>query len=74
MTDNITVREVTSTNTSLKIKKRPSEGTIAVPFDYCPSDDGTDENLLILLHGLGGSNIHRVRHIRANSQFCRRHP
>ncbi len=28
---------------------------LPVPFIYHPSDDGTDENLLILLHGLGAS-------------------
>ncbi|EJF60353.1 hypothetical protein DICSQDRAFT_147998 [Dichomitus squalens LYAD-421 SS1] len=30
---------------------------IPVPFVYNPSDDGTDENLLILLHGLGDTQV-----------------
>jgi len=29
---------------------------IPVPFSYTPSDDGVDENLLILLHGLGDTH------------------
>lgn len=29
---------------------------LPIPFMYHPSDDGTDENLLILLHGLGASS------------------
>ena len=37
----------------IKVKPRPKTSVISVPFDYNPSDDGTDENLLILLHGLG---------------------
>ena len=38
-----------------KVKPHPKSGSggIHVPFEYTPSDDGTDENLLILLHGLG---------------------
>ncbi|EKM57227.1 uncharacterized protein PHACADRAFT_208338 [Phanerochaete carnosa HHB-10118-sp] len=55
MTD-ITLREAPSTNISPKVKRQPSEKAIPVPFDYCPSDDGTDENLLILLHGLGDTH------------------
>ncbi|KAI0796401.1 hypothetical protein BC629DRAFT_1592623 [Irpex lacteus] len=42
---------------SLKVKPRPKSSAITVPFDYNPSDDGTDENLLILLHGLGDTHI-----------------
>ena len=34
-------------------KPTPKSAGIPVPFEYSPSDDGTDENLLILLHGLG---------------------
>lgn len=31
----------------------PRSSSIPVPFSYEPSKDGIDENLLILLHGLG---------------------
>ena len=36
-----------------RIKPPPQSSAIPAPFSYSPSDDGTDENLLILLHGLG---------------------
>ena len=37
-----------------RITKPPPQLTaISAPFSYTPSQDGTDENLLILLHGLG---------------------
>jgi hypothetical protein len=36
-----------------RIKPPPQSSVISAPFSYSPSDDGTDENLLILLHGLG---------------------
>jgi len=35
----------------------PRERAILVPFSYTPSDDGVDENLLILLHGLGDTHV-----------------
>ena len=35
----------------------PRESAIPVPFSYTPSDDGVDENLLILLHGLGDTHV-----------------
>ena len=35
----------------------PRESVIPVPFSYTPSDDGVDENLLILLHGLGDTHV-----------------
>ncbi|KAG6861819.1 hypothetical protein C0995_011701 [Termitomyces sp. Mi166 len=38
---------------SSRVKKVPTKADISVPFSYLASDDGTDENLLILLHGLG---------------------
>ncbi|KAG6911053.1 hypothetical protein DXG01_004567 [Tephrocybe rancida] len=47
---NIHIQEVS--NGTLRIKRAPKKAEIAVPFSYFPSDDGTDENLLILLHGL----------------------
>ena len=52
MTD-IHVQE-TSTTTSLpRIKPSPQSSKLPGQFFYAQSDDGTDENLLILLHGLG---------------------
>ncbi|KAJ6590999.1 Alpha/Beta hydrolase protein, partial [Mycena vulgaris] len=39
-----------------RVKPPPSTTTIPVPFSYAPSDHGTDENLLILLHGDGDSH------------------
>ncbi|KAH9926553.1 uncharacterized protein BXZ73DRAFT_49308 [Epithele typhae] len=51
----ITIRE--STNAIPKTKPPPKLSAIRVPFVYNPSDDGTDENLLILLHGLGDTQI-----------------
>jgi hypothetical protein len=38
---------------SPRIKPPPQTASISAPFSYTPSDDGTDENLLVLLHGLG---------------------
>lgn len=35
----------------------PTESAIPVPFSYTPSNDGVDENLLILLHGLGDTHV-----------------
>ncbi|EKM78385.1 hypothetical protein AGABI1DRAFT_75973, partial [Agaricus bisporus var. burnettii JB137-S8] len=40
-----------------RIKPSPKSERIPVSFEYTPSDDGTDENLLILLHGLGDTHI-----------------
>ncbi|KAF8884200.1 hypothetical protein CPB84DRAFT_1686006 [Gymnopilus junonius] len=53
------VREVpTSPTTSLpRVKPSPKSTKIPVPFHYTASDDGTDENLLILLHGLGDTEV-----------------
>lgn len=44
-----------------RVKPSPKSGLgkIPVPFEYIPSDDGTDENLLVLLHGLGAVQIRR---------------
>ncbi|KAE9405516.1 hypothetical protein BT96DRAFT_1015502 [Gymnopus androsaceus JB14] len=47
----------------LKADLAPSSRTKAVPkelstpFFYAPSDDGTDENLLVFLHGLGDTHL-----------------
>ncbi|KAI0351173.1 hypothetical protein OH77DRAFT_951781 [Trametes cingulata] len=51
----IAIRE--STNTTPRVKTAPKSSAIPVPFTYNPSDDGTDENLLILLHGLGDTQV-----------------
>lgn len=40
-------------DTTPRVKQRPAKSSIPVPFIYHASDDGTDENLLILLHGIG---------------------
>ena len=44
-------------NESMVIHNPPRECAIPVPFSYTPSDDGVDENLLILLHGLGDTHV-----------------
>ncbi|PPQ90309.1 hypothetical protein CVT25_007894 [Psilocybe cyanescens] len=53
------VREApTSTqDSSPRVKPTPKTSKIQGSFSYTPSDDGTDENLLILLHGLGDTEI-----------------
>ncbi|KIK99537.1 hypothetical protein PAXRUDRAFT_822613 [Paxillus rubicundulus Ve08.2h10] len=38
-------------------KPAPSSSGIPLTFSYAPSSDGTDENILILLHGLGDSHL-----------------
>ncbi|EMD36986.1 hypothetical protein CERSUDRAFT_114886 [Gelatoporia subvermispora B] len=43
-------------NSAPSTKPAPKQNKVPVPFVYHPSDDGTDENLLILLHGLGDSH------------------
>jgi len=40
-----------------RIKPAPQSSAISTPFSYSPSDDGTDENLLVLLHGLGSHRL-----------------
>lgn len=47
-------------DTRPRAKKAPTAKSIPVPFSYSPSDNGTDENLLILLHGLGMSCMRDV--------------
>lgn len=42
---------------SPRVKPAPQTSAIRTQFSYSPSDDGTDENLLILLHGLGDTNV-----------------
>ncbi|KAF9011895.1 hypothetical protein BDQ17DRAFT_1345072 [Cyathus striatus] len=52
MTD-LHIQELDSTQETLpRVKPIPKTSSIPVPFSYASSDDGTDENLLILLHGL----------------------
>ncbi|KAJ7164902.1 hypothetical protein C8R46DRAFT_1097564, partial [Mycena filopes] len=53
----IHLRDSPADNASPKVKKPPRTDKIPVPFFYAPSDDGTDENILILLHGLGDTHI-----------------
>ncbi|KAI0050265.1 hypothetical protein FA95DRAFT_1555768 [Auriscalpium vulgare] len=40
-----------------RVKPQPKVSALSSPFTYNPSDDGTDENLLILLHGLGDTQV-----------------
>lgn len=54
----ITLRE--SRNATPRVKTPPKSSAFPVPFVYNPSDDGTDENLLILLHGLGEPQSRRM--------------
>ena len=42
-----------SVTSSPRIKPAPKSSNVPLVFSYTPSDDGTDENLLVLLHGLG---------------------
>jgi hypothetical protein len=49
----IHVRESIKIEEVPRVKPIPKNSAIPVPFTYIPSDDGTDENLLIILHGLG---------------------
>ncbi|KAJ7594191.1 hypothetical protein C8J56DRAFT_926154 [Mycena floridula] len=46
------VRETSNVNV-----QKTSPKTLDVPFFYAASEDGIDENLLILLHGLGDTHI-----------------
>jgi len=48
------LREAVDQSSALpRVKSPPKSSKIPGQFFYAPSDDGTDENLLILLHGLG---------------------
>ncbi|KAF4612678.1 hypothetical protein D9613_011710 [Agrocybe pediades] len=53
------VREAASSyeNTTPKVKPAPKTSKIPSKFFYAASNDGTDENLLVLLHGLGDTEI-----------------
>ena len=64
--------------TEARTKPAPKQSVIRSPFVYHPSDDGTDENLLILLHGLGESRMHcgsSPMRLMSNSDLysCRRY-
>ena len=50
-----TIPEARNVVSNPRVKPAPtsSEQTIPTPFSYLPSGDGTDENLLIFIHGLG---------------------
>lgn len=49
----IHIREAGPSESRLRVKKSPQISDIPLLFSYTPSDDGTDENLLVLFHGLG---------------------
>ncbi|KAG6335176.1 hypothetical protein ID866_3920 [Astraeus odoratus] len=53
----IHLRESSSFTSSPHKKPPPDSSKITVPFSYTSSNDGTDENLLVLLHGLGDTHI-----------------
>ena len=62
----IQVQELeTSTTVLPRIKPPPKSSKLPGHFFYAPSDDGTDENLLILLHGLGQSDNHHYAYREA---------
>ncbi|CEL55268.1 hypothetical protein RSOLAG1IB_01277 [Rhizoctonia solani AG-1 IB] len=44
-----------------RTKPRPARSGLGLEFVYSPSDDGVDENLLIVLHGLGDTMAPFVR-------------
>jgi hypothetical protein len=50
---NVGTEASSSSNGTPRIKPPPSTGKMPIVFSYSPSRDGVDENLLILLHGLG---------------------
>ena len=45
---------------SSRVKPLPKKSSIPVPLFYASSNDGTDENLLILSHDLGSLTSHFV--------------
>ncbi|KIJ16351.1 hypothetical protein PAXINDRAFT_132259 [Paxillus involutus ATCC 200175] len=53
----IHLRATDSITSSPRRKPTPDSSRIPLTFSYAPSDDGTDENILILLHGLGDSHL-----------------
>ncbi|KAJ3868917.1 hypothetical protein EV359DRAFT_60271 [Lentinula novae-zelandiae] len=53
----IHIREAGPSESRLRVKKSPQISDIPLLFSYTPSDDGTDENLLVLFHGLGDTHI-----------------
>ncbi|KAF8635578.1 hypothetical protein AX15_000228 [Amanita polypyramis BW_CC] len=57
MMSEIHLRETSEAEELPKVKPEPKSSGISVPFVYIPSDDGTDENLLIILHGLGDTHV-----------------
>ncbi|KAG8216033.1 alpha/beta-hydrolase [Butyriboletus roseoflavus] len=50
--DIVHLQASSSVTSSPRTKPTPKSSKIPLVFSYTPSDDGTDENLLILLHGL----------------------
>jgi hypothetical protein len=56
----IHLRESVETEQVPRIKPVPKTSVVPIPFTYIPSDDGTDENLLMILHGLGRDSSSRT--------------
>ncbi|KAL6309450.1 hypothetical protein BKA93DRAFT_925344 [Sparassis latifolia] len=68
-----------STATSPRRKPAPNATAIPVPFIYNASDDGTDENLLVLLQGLGDTHtpfgtLGRTLHLPQTATLALRAP
>ncbi|KAJ6613590.1 hypothetical protein B0H10DRAFT_216783 [Mycena sp. CBHHK59/15] len=51
------LREAPADESYPRAKDPPKKEKVSVPFFYAPSDDGTDENILIFLHGLGDTHV-----------------
>ncbi|KAF5310849.1 hypothetical protein D9619_008003 [Psilocybe cf. subviscida] len=56
MTD-LHLREASTSTPSSPKDKPPPNTSKTSGASYAPSDDGTDENMLILMHGLGGRHL-----------------
>ena len=55
------------------VKPEPKAGNLPIKFSYSPSRDGPDENLLVLLHGLGEKVGIRGEIVRAKTPMDRGH-
>jgi len=56
MTDSVLNVQPTSDDPAPRVKRAPKP-PVPLTYLYSPSDDGTDENLLIFLHGLGDIHV-----------------
>lgn len=66
---------VSNSSSTVSPKRKPApvfgkgKGKLPLKFEYSPSEDGIDENLLIMLHGLGrlGDNMNRLHRQKADT-------